>query len=244
MTDAPASERASVGERVVWRTAVVVASVKESPTARTLVFDIDGWDGHRAGQHIDVRLTAPDGYQATRSFSLSSGPGEAPQITVERVDDGEISPFLVDEIELCESIEVRGPIGGYFVWQPSDVPVVLIGGGSGLAPLRAIWRAAADGLQQVVVGASARTADRLLYADELEALGARVHLTQEMDTGCWSGRIGRTDIADLLADAASQIPLADAVVFVCGPTGFVEHIAALLRAEGVQPDAMRLERFG
>lgn len=142
------------------------------------------------------------------------------------------------------SLETRGPIGGYFVWQPSDAPVVLIGGGSGLAPLRAIWRAAADGLQQVAVAASARTADRLLYADELEALGARVHLTQEMGAGCWSGRIGCTDIADLLADAAPQIHLADAVVFVCGPTGFVEHIAALLRAEGVRPDAMRLERFG
>lgn len=118
------------------------------------MFEIDGWDDHSAGQHVDVRLTAPDGYQATRSYSLSSAPGERPQITVERLDDGEVSPFLVDEFQVGESIEVRGPIGGYFIWDRSDSPVVLIGGGSGLAPLRSIWRAAGERHQPVVIGAS------------------------------------------------------------------------------------------
>ena len=144
VTDAATVDEAPIRQRLAWRAATVVDSITESTTARTLVLGIDGWDSHRAGQHMDVRLTAPDGYQATRSYSLSSGPGEAPQITVERVDDGEVSPFLVDEIAVGESFEVRGPIGGYFVWKPADAPVVLIGGGSGLAPLRAIWRAAAD----------------------------------------------------------------------------------------------------
>lgn len=136
MTETTTIDRTPIRRRLAWREAIVVGSVAESTTARTLVLGIDGWTSHRAGQHLDVRLTAPDGYQATRSYSLSSGPGEAPQITVERVEDGEVSPFLVDEIAIGESIEVRGPIGGYFVWEPSEAPVVLIGGGSGLAPLR------------------------------------------------------------------------------------------------------------
>jgi ferredoxin-NADP reductase len=244
VTDATTIDRTPVRQRLAWREAIVVASVTESASARTLVLEVDGWDDHRAGQHLDVRLTAPDGYQATRSYSLSSGPGEAPQITVERVVDGEVSPFLVDEIDVGESIEVRGPIGGYFVWETSDAPVVLIGGGSGLAPLRAIWRAAAGHPKPVVIGASARSVDRLIYGDELQALDATVHLTRETTSGYRAGRIDRADLDGLLACAKSQDDTTDAVVFVCGPTDFVEHIATLLREGGVQPDAMRLERFG
>jgi ferredoxin-NADP reductase len=246
MTDAATIDRIPVRQRLAWREAVVVTSVTESASARTLLLGIDGWDDHRPGQHLDVRLTAPDGYHATRSYSLSSGPGEAPQITIERVADGEVSPFLVDEIDLGESIEVRGPIGGYFVWEPSVAPVVLIGGGSGLAPLRSIWRAAADHPHPVLIGASARGVDRLLYGDELRGLHATVHLTREATSGYRARRIDRSDIADLLARArtGSQGDSNDPVVFVCGPTGFVEHIATLLREAGVQPDAMRLERFG
>jgi ferredoxin-NADP reductase len=238
--------RTPVSERLTWREAVVVGSVAESVSARTLVLRIDGWGGHRAGQHVDVRLTAPDGYQATRSYSLSSGPREAPQITVEQVVDGEVSPFLVDQVELRESIEVRGPIGGYFVWEPSSTPVVLLGGGSGLAPLRSIWRAATDHRQPVVIGASARRLDRLLFGDELQTLDATVHLTRETTAGYRAGRIDRPDLEDILALAQtkSQDDTTDPAVFVCGPTDFVEHITIALREAGVQPDAMRLERFG
>jgi ferredoxin-NADP reductase len=244
VTDTTTTRLVPVRQRLAWREAIVVASVTESASARTLILGIDGWDDHRAGQHLDVRLTAPDGYQATRSYSLSSGPGEVPQITVERVADGEVSPFLVVEIDIGESIEVRGPIGGYFVWEPTNAPVVLIGGGSGLAPLRSIWRAATDHPHPVVIGASARSVDRLVYVDELQALEATVHLTRETTSGYRVGRIDRSDIDDLLASADSQDDSTDPMVFACGPTDFVEHIATLLRETGVQPDAMRLERFG
>ena len=237
-------DRTPVRQRLAWREAISLASVTESASARTLVLGIDGWDDHRAGQHLDVRLTAPDGYQATRSYSLSSAPGEAPQTTVERVADGEVSPFLVDEIDLGESIEVRGPIGGYFVWEPSDAPVVLIGGGSGLAPLRSIWRAAADHPHPVVIAASARSVDRLLFGDELQALDAIVHVTRETDSNYRTGRIDRSDLDHVLAQANPHGDTTDPVVFVCGPTDFVEHIATLLREAEVQPGAMRLERFG
>lgn len=243
MTDAATIDLTPIRQRLAWRDAIVVESVTESASARTLVLGIDGWDNHRAGQHLDVRLTAPDGYQATRSYSLSSAPVEAPQITVERVADGEVSPFLVEEIAVGEPIQVRGPIGGYFVWEPSHAPVVLIGGGSGLAPLRSIWRAAADHPRPVVIGASARSVDQLIYADELRALGARVHLTLQATSGYRAGRFDRDDVAELLAQAASS-DAADPVVFVCGPTGFVEHVATLLSEAGVQSGAMRLERFG
>lgn len=246
MTETTTIDRTPIRRRLAWREAIVVGSVAESTTARTLVLGIDGWTSHRAGQHLDVRLTAPDGYQATRSYSLSSGPGEAPQITVERVEDGEVSPFLVDEIAIGESIEVRGPIGGYFVWEPSEAPVVLIGGGSGLAPLRAIWRAAAKHQHPVVIAASARNADRLIYRDELDALDATVHLTRDATMGYRAGRIDRADLDALLAQATSSAlqTSTNPVVFVCGPTGFVEHIATVLRDAGVHNEAMRLERFG
>lgn len=246
VTDATVADHAPMRRRLAWRDAVVVGSVAESGSARTLMFEIDRWAGHRAGQHVDVRLTAPDGYQATRSYSLSSGPSETPQITVEQVVDGEVSPFLIDQIDLGESIEVRGPIGGYFVWEPSSAPVVLLGGGSGLAPLRSIWRAATDHGQPVVIGASARSVDRLIFGDELRALGATVHLTRETAPGYRAGRIGRPDLDEILAFAHTQShdDATDPVVFVCGPTDFVEHLAIGLRSAGVQPDAMRLERFG
>ncbi|MFN3256435.1 MAG: FAD-binding oxidoreductase [Ilumatobacter sp.] len=243
MTDAATIDATPIRKRLAWRDATVVESVTESASARTLVLGIDGWDNHRAGQHLDVRLTAPDGYQATRSYSLSSAPGEAPQITVERVADGEVSPFLVDEIAVGEPIEVRGPIGGYFVWAPSHAPLVLIGGGSGLAPLRSIWRAATDQTCPVVVGASVCGVEQLIYADELRALGARVHLTRHAASGFRTGRFDRDDISEVLAQAASS-DASDPVVYVCGPTGFVEHVATLLSEAGVPPGAMRLERFG
>lgn len=253
MTNAPPP----AGRRLLWCEATITESIVETVSARSLVLDIPGWDGHLAGQNIDVRLTAEDGYQATRSYSLSSGPKEAPQITVERTDDGEVSPYLVDVVELGDALEVRGPIGGYFVWQPTDRPVVLIGGGSGLAPLRSMWRAGTLGNAPLLVAASARTEDRLIFADELTSLGATVHLTRgaaplatsESAAPFVAGRIDETAITNLLdrADTRSDRPYRDDLapkVFVCGPTDFVESMATHLLAAGVTSADLRLERFG
>ena len=233
-------------KRLAWRDATVVAATTESSAARTIVFDIDGWDGHRPGQHIDVRLTAGDGYQATRSYSLSSGPNERPQITVQAVEHGEVSPFLVDEVLVGDTIELRGPIGGYFVWDRAPTPLLLIGGGSGLAPLRSIWRSGTSSDAPLIVAASARDQGRLLFADELRARGATVHLTRQghapdssSPSGVVAGRINRDAIEALVCRAGPG-----ATVFVCGPTAFVESIALHLRGAGVEPSAMRLERFG
>jgi len=235
-----------VRARLAWRTALVGGTVAETATARTIVFDLDaagGWSGHVAGQHVDVRLTAPDGYQATRSYSLSSGPDETPQITVERVPDGEVSPFLVDVVEDGDEIELRGPIGGYFVWQPSDRPLVLIGGGSGIAPLRAMWRAGLEATPTTVLY-SAQTHARVMFRPELDALATdddadvRIHLTRETRPGMVSGRVD----ADAISAVLEQRQHAD--VFVCGPTAFVESVTRHLVDLDVDPTTIRTERFG
>ena len=230
-----------IRERLAWRRATVIGARCASVSARTLRLDVPGWSGHLAGQHVDLRLTAEDGYQATRSYSLSSGPEEGAEITVERVDDGEVSPFLVDAVEIADTFEVRGPIGGYFVWNPTaaDRPLLLIGGGSGIAPLRAIWRAAI-GTVPVTVLYSARRRARVIFDDELTttpSLDVRIHLTREEVEGYVHGHIDAASIADAVGDGA---PL----VFVCGPTGFVEATASHLVALDLDPHAIRTERFG
>ena len=228
-----------VRRALAWRQATVADAITETDTARTLVFNIEGWDGHRAGQHVDLRLSAPDGYQATRSYSLSSGPNEAPQITVERVDDGEVSPYLVDVIKPGDQIELRGPIGGYFVWEPATGNPLLIGGGSGIAPLRAIWRAQAN--SQATILYSAQTADRVLFGDELTAepkAGTRIHLTRDAHPDYESGRIGIDDLRRVIESATPD------VTYVCGPTAFVEDIARHLVDLNVDPRTIRTERFG
>lgn len=242
-----------------WREAVVASAVTETPDARSLVLEVPGWSGHVAGQHVDVRLTAPDGYQATRSYSLSSGPGEAPTITVQEVADGEVSTYLVRDITVGDVLEVRGPIGGYFVWPRQPRPLLLVGGGSGLAPLRAIWRAA-DPTSPVVVLASVTTPARLLYADELaDGAGAlssvSVHLTRAAvpSDGVRAGsplaavtlRSGRVDTASVQRSlTACGWPEAEPAVFVCGPTSFVEAVIDLLADAGLDPRSVRAERFG
>jgi ferredoxin-NADP reductase len=242
-----------------WREATVASAVVESPDARSLVLEAPGWAGHVAGQHVDVRLTAPDGYQATRSYSLSSGPGEAPTITVQAVEDGEVSTYLVRDIAVGDSLEVRGPIGGYFVWSGGSRPVLLVGGGSGLAPLRAIWRAA-DPTARVVVLASVTTPGRLLYATELaERVGTGVRATVHLSRAAVpadaarSGtplealtlRTGRVDAASVHGSlTACGWPDAEPAVFVCGPTSFVEAVIGLLADAGLDPRSVRAERFG
>ncbi len=227
--------------RLRWHTASVIGANAETTSARTLCLDVPDWESHVAGQHIDVRLTADDGYQATRSYSLSSGPGETAQVTVERVDGGEVSPFLVDVVEVGDTFEVRGPIGGYFVWQPSieTKPLLLIGGGSGIAPLRAIWRAAC-GVVPITLLYSARCRARIIFETELSDVDGpdvRIHLTREEADGYRAGRIDRGALADAFEDSEAR-------VFVCGPTAFVEEMASHLVALGVDPASIRTERFG
>jgi ferredoxin-NADP reductase len=236
---------------IAWRTATVREVVAETPRAVTVVLDVPNWPGHRAGQHVDVRLTAEDGYQAQRSYSIASAPElDAIELTVELVDDGEISPYFVEELRAGDQFEVRGPIGGHFSWAVSDGgPLLLVGGGSGLVPLMSMLRHRAARASDVEahVLASARAAEDALYRDELARLEARAGLrvdwtfTRDPPAG-WSGYARRVD-AEMLADVAPA-PDARPRIFVCGPTPFVEAVADLLVDGGYDPRTIHAERFG
>ena len=238
--------------RLTWRPASVIAGQPETPRTRTLTLAAADWPGHRAGQHVDVRLTAEDGYQAVRSYSLSSPPdGEVIAITVERLDDGEVSPWLVDEARAGDRLELRGPVGGYFVWEPAHGgPLLLVAGGSGVVPLATMVRArAAEGSDVPVrMLCSARAPDDAIFFSELEdaaagdeALELIWTFTRSPPDG-WTGYTRRVDAAMLseVAWAAEMRPLA----FVCGPTGFVELVAAELVELGYERERIRTERFG
>jgi ferredoxin-NADP reductase len=194
-------ERAAVLGRLIWQPGEVVEVVAETPRVRTIVLDVPGWGGHRPGQHVDVRLTAEDGYQAQRSYSIASAPnGTRIELTVERLDDGEVSPYLTDELRAGDRIELRGPVGGYFVWEPSEGgPVFLVAGGSGVVPLMAMIRARATtgSDTRMCLLFSARAWDDVIYRDELERLeggGLTVvrTLTRSQPAG-WSGYARRID---------------------------------------------------
>jgi ferredoxin-NADP reductase len=229
----------------------VVDVVAETPSARTIVLEPTDWPGHRAGQHLDVRLTAADGYQAQRSYSIASGPEDARvAITVERLDDGEVSPYLVDVVEPGDELELRGPIGGYFVWDATQPgPLLLIAGGSGIVPLRAMLRhwLARDRPVPVRILYSARSPERVIYAAELEHLAAepgadvRIALTREWPAD-WPGPRGRVGAA-LLGELAWP-PGEAATTYVCGPSAFVETVARELLRTGQPPGRIKLERFG
>jgi ferredoxin-NADP reductase len=235
--------------RLSWRVATIQQIRDETAHARTLVLGVPGWPGHLAGQHADIRLTAEDGYQAQRSYSIASAP-ESPdlELTIERIDDGEVSPYLVDEARPGDQFELRGPVGGYFVWHTRlDGPLLLVGGGSGLVPLMAMLRhhqaTASDVDVRLLL--SARTLDDVLYRGELEALsGPAVHftLTRGEPPAGWSGFTGRID-RDMLA-AVGPEPAHRPRVYVCGPTPFVEEAARLLVELGHEPAAVHTERFG
>ena len=222
----------------------------ETASVRSLDLDVPGWAGHRAGQHVDVRLTAEDGYQAQRSYSIASPP-EAGRLvlTVERIADGEVSPYLVDDVRAGDVMELRGPIGGYFAWDVADGgPLLLIGGGSGVVPLMAMLRhrEATGADVPVSVLLSWRTAQDAVYADELARIaGGGVSVTQTLTRAQppgWTGETGRVsrDLLARVAWPAAQRPLA----FVCGPTGFVEAVAGWLVELGHDPGRVRTERFG
>jgi ferredoxin-NADP reductase len=215
------------------------------------VLDAPRWRGHRAGQHVDVRLTAPDGYQAQRSYSIASGPEDDHLVlTVERLDDGEVSPYLAGELIPGDELELRGPIGGYFVWEQSlGGPLLLIAGGSGVVPFRSMLRhrAAIGSDTPVRLLYSARALGEVIYREELTGFGAQqgvqidFALTREWPDG-WQGHRGRIDhrLVEEIAWPPSDKPL----VFVCGPSGFVEAAAQALLASGHEPSAIRTERFG
>jgi ferredoxin-NADP reductase len=233
-----------------WRVATVNEVRPENETARTLVLDVPDWPGHLPGHHVDVRLTAEDGYETERSYSIASPPEEATvSLTVELIVTGEVSPYLVEELRPGDQLEIRGPIGGYFTWQAADGgPLVLIAGGSGLVPLMAMLRHrdAVDAAIPVSVLVSARTLPAVLYRDELSRRaqnGVDVHytLTRDVPSG-WTGWSRRVD-ADMLRDIGAD-PERRPLVYVCGPTSFVEHVADLLVHLGHDPHAIKTERFG
>ena len=238
--------RAAVRGRLSWQVATVESVVDETPRVRTLVLDVPEWTGHRAGQHLDVRLTAEDGYRAERSYSIASPPGEPVAITVERLDDGEVSPYLTEELRPGDALELRGPIGGYFVWGPEDGgPLLLVAGGSGVVPLMAMLRhrraAGSDVPARLLY--SSRTLEDVIYRAELDELDAEVvhTLTREQPPG-WTGYSRRVDaeLLDEVAWPAAQDPR----VFVCGPTPFVETVAGTLVELGYPPQRVKTERFG
>jgi ferredoxin-NADP reductase len=244
--------RATVLGRLTWRVATVAAVCDETPSARTIVLDVPDWPGHLAGQHVDVRLTAPDGYSTQRSYSIASAPaGNRLELTVDVLPDGEVSPYLARVLSVGDPLEVRGPIGGWFVWDSEKPePVQLIGGGSGVVPLMAMIRAREAGGAQAPFRLlySARRPEATFYRDELRrssengsGLSVTYAYTREVPQG-WERPPGRVD-ASLLAQI-TWAPEQEPISFVCGPTGFVETVADLLVSAGHDPARIRTERFG
>jgi ferredoxin-NADP reductase len=238
----------AVRGRLSWQVATVAAVSDETARVRTIVLDLPDWPGHQAGQHLDVRLTAEDGYAAERSYSIASATAEPVAITVERLEDGEVSPYLTRELRPGDQMEIRGPIGNWFTWGPEDGgPLLLIAGGSGVVPLRAILRRRERSGNTVPARMlySSRSLEDVIYREELDkyrgSAEVRYTLTRRQPAG-WGGFAGRVDDAMLarVAWPASQRPLA----FICGPTPFVEAVAELLVARHYPESRVKTERFG
>jgi ferredoxin-NADP reductase len=244
--------RAAIQGRLSWRLGRVIDRLHETPRVKTLVLDVPDWPGHRAGQHVDVRLTAADGYQAQRSYSIASAPeADHVALTVERLEDGEVSPYLVDDVAKGDQLELRGPIGGHFIWDVDmHGPLLLVAGGSGIAPLMAMirHRAARSSTVPVRLLYSSRSLEDVIYKRELDALAARADglevfhtLTRSRPTD-WNGYSRRID-TEMLADVgflAEQRPLC----MVCGPTQLVEAVATALTELSHPADRVKTERFG
>jgi ferredoxin-NADP reductase len=242
-------EGTAVRGRLTWQVATVGQVVDETASVRTIELDVPEWAGHRAGQHLDVRLTADDGYAAERSYSIASAPGEPVAITVERLEDGEVSPYLTEELRVGDALELRGPIGGYFVWDADHHggPLMLLAGGSGIVPLRSILRHRERTGSTVPARLlySSRSLPDVIYRAELDRGHGGVEviytLTRRQPPG-WTGHSGRLDAALLteVAWPAGEDPLA----FVCGPTSFVETVADGLVGLGYPAKRVKTERFG
>ncbi|MCU1406419.1 MAG: oxidoreductase [Glaciihabitans sp.] len=249
-----------------WKVGTVVATQTQTPSARSIQLDVPGWPGNLAGQHVDVKLTAPDGYTAVRSYSLASaGDGTRVELAVDNFPNGEVSPYLVEELRDGDELELRGPLGGWFVWHPTDTtPVQLVGGGSGIVPLMAMIRAhaAAESTVPFRLLYSVRTPADIFFRDELVALAASPYLdvtyvyTRQTPPG-WpvkAGRVSRDVVDAALAGSVSVAGASTAStsspsisspsIFVCGPTGFVEAVATWLVELGHDPDVVKTERFG
>lgn len=225
-----------------WQVGTVAETRKETATGRSILLDVPDWPGNIAGQHMDVRLTAPDGYTATRSYSIASfGPGSQVQLAVDKLPTGEVSPYLVDVLMQGDQLEVRGPLGGWFVWKPEHTaPVQLFAGGSGVVPLVSMLRSheASGSTARMQLLYSVRTPDDRFFADEL----ATYDVTYAYTRAAPSGAVGRLTKD---AVAAATLPPGDSpAVFVCGPTGFVEAVATWLVELGHEPGAVKTERFG
>jgi len=239
----------AVRGRLTWQVATVTAVRPETDMVRTIRLEVPGWAGHQPGQHLDIRLTADDGYVAERSYSIASAPGEPLELTVERLADGEVSPYLTEELRPGDQIEVRGPIGGYFVWDGAapDPPLLLLAGGSGVVPFRSMLRhrARTGSMTEVRLLYSARSLAAVIYRDELSQATAGVAvvytLTREQPPG-WTGYTGRVTAA-VLTEVAWPAD-GKALAFVCGPTAFVETVAATLVRIGYPPDRVKTERYG
>ena len=238
----------------MWRVGTVVALHDETPTARTITLQVPDWPGHVAGQHLDVRLTAPDGYSAVRSYSIASAPNAEGrvEITVERLPNGEVSPYLTQEVMVGDPLELRGPIGGWFVWHSQQTePVQLIAGGSGIVPLMAMLRsrASAGSTAAFRLLYSVREPGAVFYRDELRALSAGEDRSVMLSYAYtrtvpkdWPRPPGRIDAA-LIANTTWPAHIGP-TCYVCGPTPFVETAANLLTASGNDRDRIRTERFG
>jgi ferredoxin-NADP reductase len=239
--------------RLIWRTAEVLDLIDETPRVRSLVLGVPCWPGHLAGQHVDVRLTAEDGYTAQRSYSIASAPAAGTQLTltVERLGDGEVSPYLAGELRAGDQLELRGPIGGYFVWDVSlGGPLLLVAGGSGICPLMAMLRlrsAAASAVPTRLLYSS-RTFDDVIYRDELDQLVKRgaglevVHTLTRTPPAGWTGLHRRIDTEML--SAVAWPPPERPLIFICGPTPLVESAADSLVRLGHEPTRIKTERFG
>src|SRR6266699_3815135 len=246
-------ERTALLGRLTWQLGEVVATHPETAQTKSLALSVPNWVGHLAGQHVDVRLTAEDGYQAERSYSLASPPEDGQQImlTIERLDDGEVSPYLTDELRVGDKLELRGPIGGYFVWEERlGGPLLLIAGGSGIVPLMAMirHRRAVGCTIPTRLLVSSRSYEDIIYRDELERLAGTdmtlevIHTLTRAQPPGWKGYSRRID-AELLRGIAwpvERYPLA----YICGPTPFVETAATDLLPLGYEPTRIKTERFG
>jgi ferredoxin-NADP reductase len=236
---------------VTWRLGAVLDLIDETPHAKTIVLDVPDWPGHVAGQHVDIRLTAEDGYQTERSYSIGSPPEQSTvELTVERIDDGEVSPYLTQELRVGDELELRGPVGGYFQWRSENGgPLLLIAGGSGLVPLMAMLRHRAATSSQVDTRLllSARSLEDALYREELGTLaagdGLTVHYTLTRERPAeWGGFARRID-AEMLT-TVGPAPMREPRIYVCGPSAFVERAADVLVKLGHPAAAIRTERFG